>query len=393
VKSYYKILGVKETASEEEIREQWVKLMRRLHPDWRSGGVPEDERIKEINEAYQTLKFSSTRMKYDLKKAYDRKKRKSYIWRVYFPISLLTTLAVLIIIGFLYLKDSTNNPSLPNVLNKPNEPNDPNVPTGLNSPTVSNASMPERIDASTHQHINTSTPNRTKEPNVLNEPNGSNELNDPNVLNVSNASTPQRSNDPTPERIDVSTLERVNAPNVSNDLNEPTDDLNGFNELNVSTASTPERIDTSLPEHINEPNASTLESMTASTHQPLMATDPEIKQFFANYTERYIRRDLDGFLSLFSLRAVQNNRDGWEEIRKIYGDFFRQSKDIKYDLEDTEVESYQNGLKVKARYEITQTSKRRDEIKTWKGSIRWVLIKEEGTLKILSLDYQHLNIP
>jgi curved DNA-binding protein CbpA len=304
VKNYYKILGVKETASEEKIREKWIKLMRKFHPDWRTQGVPEDERVKEINEAYQTLKFSSTRMKYDLKKVYDRKKRKSYVRRFSFPISMLTALIALLIIGTVYLKNSTNNPSLPNELN------------GINGPNV---------------------------------PNGPNDPNDPNAY--------------THQRFNASTLKRFNEPNDPNDPNEP-NGLNGPNDLNVIR-------------------------MTASTHQPSMATEQEIKQFFANYTERYIQKDLDGFLSLFSLRAVQNHQDGWEGIRKIYGDFFRYSKDIRYYLEDTEVEFYQNGLEVKARYELVQTLKRRDEIKTWRGRIRWVLIKEEGALKILSLDYQH----
>ena len=33
MKDYYKILGVKETASMDEIRDRWVELMREFHPD------------------------------------------------------------------------------------------------------------------------------------------------------------------------------------------------------------------------------------------------------------------------------------------------------------------------------------------------------------------------
>ena len=33
MKNYYKILGVKETASEDEIRARWVELTKQYHPD------------------------------------------------------------------------------------------------------------------------------------------------------------------------------------------------------------------------------------------------------------------------------------------------------------------------------------------------------------------------
>ena len=33
MKDYYKILGVEEEASEEEIRARWIELTKRYHPD------------------------------------------------------------------------------------------------------------------------------------------------------------------------------------------------------------------------------------------------------------------------------------------------------------------------------------------------------------------------
>ncbi|MCJ7748265.1 MAG: nuclear transport factor 2 family protein, partial [Desulfobacterales bacterium] len=118
------------------------------------------------------------------------------------------------------------------------------------------------------------------------------------------------------------------------------------------------------------------------------ATEDEVRQFFANYTERYIQKDLDGFLSLFSPRAVQNRQDGLEGIRKIYGNFFKQSQEIEYHIDDIKIEIYQNAAEVKARYELVQLLKKSGEKKIWGGDIRWTLVKEGGALKILSLDYQ-----
>jgi len=129
-------------------------------------------------------------------------------------------------------------------------------------------------------------------------------------------------------------------------------------------------------------------SASNASPPPLVATEQEVRQFFVDYIERYTQKDLDGFLSLFSLRALQNRKDGWEKIREIYANFFNQSQEIHYSMDDTRIEIYQNGVMVEARYEVDQTLKKRGEKKVWKGPIRWTLVKEDGALKILSLDYQ-----
>jgi hypothetical protein len=118
-----------------------------------------------------------------------------------------------------------------------------------------------------------------------------------------------------------------------------------------------------------------------------------VRQFFENYIERYTGKNIDGFLSLFSLKAIQNQKDGLEEIRKIYSDFFNQSRELRYLLEDPKIEIYQNAVEVKARYVIDQIPEEGRQKKVWRGSVRWVLIKENGALKILSVDYQHQRTP
>jgi hypothetical protein len=126
---------------------------------------------------------------------------------------------------------------------------------------------------------------------------------------------------------------------------------------------------------------------------PLIATEEDVRQFFANYIERYTQKDLEGFLSLFSPRAVQNRQDGLERIRKIYSNFFNQSQEIEYHMNDIRSEIYQNGVEVKARYELVQVLKKGGGKKIWRGDIRWTLVKEHEALKVLSLDYQHQKSP
>jgi hypothetical protein len=133
-------------------------------------------------------------------------------------------------------------------------------------------------------------------------------------------------------------------------------------------------------------------SVSQPSIRPLIATEQEVKQFLKNYIERYTHKDIDGFLWLFSLKAVQNQKDGPRGIREIYNNLFDQSQALRYRMEDQKVEIYENAVEVKAGYEIVQT-KRSGEIRVWKGRGRWVLIKEDGVLKILSIDYKHEKTP
>ena len=62
MKDYYKILGVSRDASPEEIKKAYYRLAHKYHPD--KGG--DEEKFKEINEAYQTLSDPEKRRQYDM---------------------------------------------------------------------------------------------------------------------------------------------------------------------------------------------------------------------------------------------------------------------------------------------------------------------------------------
>jgi len=126
---------------------------------------------------------------------------------------------------------------------------------------------------------------------------------------------------------------------------------------------------------------------------PLLAKEEEVQQFFSNYVFQYNRRDIDGFLSFFSSKAVQNQRDGLSEIRGIYTKFFDESRELRYALDGMKTEIYQNRIEVKAHFRIDQMLKKPKQEKVWNGNIRWVLGKEGGALKIISLDYQNEKSP
>jgi len=64
-KDLYEILGVSRNASQEEIRKAYLKLAHKYHPDKTGGDKAAEEKLKEVNGAYDILKNPEKRAQYD----------------------------------------------------------------------------------------------------------------------------------------------------------------------------------------------------------------------------------------------------------------------------------------------------------------------------------------
>ncbi|MDR1031519.1 MAG: molecular chaperone DnaJ [Holosporales bacterium] len=64
-KSYYDVLGVSRTASQEELKKAYRKLAMQYHPDRNAGNKQAEQKFKEINEAYSVLQDEQKRSAYD----------------------------------------------------------------------------------------------------------------------------------------------------------------------------------------------------------------------------------------------------------------------------------------------------------------------------------------
>ena len=62
---YYEILGIPRTASADAIRQAYLLLARRCHPDVNPGDDTAEGRFKEVKEAYDVLSDTEKRSKYD----------------------------------------------------------------------------------------------------------------------------------------------------------------------------------------------------------------------------------------------------------------------------------------------------------------------------------------
>jgi curved DNA-binding protein len=64
-RDYYEVLGVKKSATEDEIKKAYRKLAMKHHPDRNQGNKQAEERFKEINEAYAVLSDKEKRQQFD----------------------------------------------------------------------------------------------------------------------------------------------------------------------------------------------------------------------------------------------------------------------------------------------------------------------------------------
>jgi hypothetical protein len=551
MKDYYKILGVIEEASDEEIRARWIELMKHHHPDLGEGQMP-DERIKEINEAYQVLKNESTRMEYDLERALrhsfvKRRKKKQRGRGLYVKmIPVAGAVVLLFIIVSLFLsnrspeviestetareyvpeepgvepkvlprEDLPESPSpAPEAVSKPpletlpKQIPKPEVPLQARSPsreapqkapvkiaktspvgdsTLREVSRTDQVkprevlpkqderretiphvapsilkpEAPKPSFVGDSTVREEPPPAVKPVPPvqvGSSTLREekaesPRVHAAEKLQSPKPVGDSTlreapsslekpiplePAKPEVQETAKIEAREiVKPKVHEPEKKVVREPERKVvqepekkvaqespkppvvakprepeiaaeakppipaptpvpktgplpkvePAAPPPPRREEAKPTLIPEPPAKTKVAILppARLHPP----EEEVKQFFASYIDCYVRKDMEGFLSFFSSRAIQNRKDGMEGIRKIYTNFFNQSRELRYRLEELKIDVHKSGLEVKARYEVNQTLEKGGVKKVWKGQGRWFLEKEDGKFKIISLDYQH----
>ncbi len=125
----------------------------------------------------------------------------------------------------------------------------------------------------------------------------------------------------------------------------------------------------------------------APSETPQAVTVEEARKFLDEYIARYKRMDVDAFMTLFSKEATENRILPYDDIYEIYRKNFSNSISLSYNLEVYFIQPYTRSAFVSGRYEVVQSLKPKGQQKVFQGNIQWNLVRENGSLKIMEIDY------
>ena len=115
--------------------------------------------------------------------------------------------------------------------------------------------------------------------------------------------------------------------------------------------------------------------------------EEEIRQFIDRYVDRYKAKDIDQYMALFSEKAVENRMYPYADIRPYYKKVFGETGRFEYYVNLYSIQRFKSNAFAAGRYKIIQTLKGGNDMRTFQGNIQWILIREDGSLKIRELNY------
>ena len=124
-----------------------------------------------------------------------------------------------------------------------------------------------------------------------------------------------------------------------------------------------------------------------TTKTPQAITEEEARKFLDEYIARYNRMDVDAFMALFSKEATENRMIPYADIYEVYRMHFFNSISLSHNLQIYFIQPYARSVFVSGRYEVVQSLKPKGQQNIFRGNIQWKLVREEGSLKIMEINY------
>ena len=405
LRHYYEILGLEEGASLEEIIARWLELKKQIQftPE---RNIRTNKRIKEINEAYRKLKASFPPAgEFDLgeylKELVPTRKAERKAAKKKMIILSSSILTICLISGAFFfiltrLPGTVQHPSItqddPNRIARESiEETATLPPLESKTPVMITETAPQEprktaISESASQvpiskELPTGFVSGGREAEVREKPPAPPALNSAPPVEAARVVPQEPSKATIPESSKPVPIFKE-SPQVSIPPSAPP-------ALKPAPPVEAARVVPQEPSKINIPESAKTTSLPSPPSA--LASEMEVLKFFEDFVNRYNSKSIEGFISFFSPKAIQNQKDNFEKIRRIYDNFFDQMETVQYQIAINKIEPHQNSVEVRGLYQLEGIVSKGRKKQNWKGQVRWVLVRENGALKILSLDYEPQN--
>ena len=116
-------------------------------------------------------------------------------------------------------------------------------------------------------------------------------------------------------------------------------------------------------------------------------TGKEVRQFINDYLTRFTGMELDPLMALFSKDAIENRVLPYGDIKAAYTKVIATSESISCKFKIYSIKTYKQSASVSGHYEAVQFFTNNEFVKIFEGDIQWILVREEGVLRIKEVNY------
>jgi DnaJ-domain-containing protein 1/ketosteroid isomerase-like protein len=418
--NFYVTLGLPMDTTPEELKQRWKKLMLLYHPDRQTGDEEwVSERAKKVNEAYSTLKDDARRLEYDrrlsetqqnnrhpsyaqqhtaepyrarqskqFRPLRSRSYRESSAWdqfRKYLPKAMIGIYVLAAGVFLLYIYQQNRSSTLESELSAPGQ---------LRHQMTAQEQAPEAEPPIAPAPARPATLQKEKiiVPSALPAERPSPFVAAGGMGPERTAPSPKETRNPDAPAI-TPELRTENRGAILSAVSSPAPAAAVQEKKPEPEQRPPEQGSPELqrsPARQEQPSPAITEAGSEQPRQPRVVgiTREEVDAFMQRYIRAYTQSDIEGFMTLFSPAAVENNTMRYQEIRNAYRETFRE-KITDYRIQNMDIRTDGQKATVSGTYSMNRYRSVEGRWVRHTGRITWRLARENSQLKIMSTNYDN----
>ncbi len=401
---HYLALCLPRSASEAQINRRWKDLMLIYHPD-RSKDEEAAGYAKRINEAYNVLKHPDKRREYDMRMTttavahfgHHRKKdlrpkvAKRYPFispemrrllpRLIIPCSIVISSIILLII-FLNNRPISSLPQSSTSGKTGNLGREKAYVTPITKESKQDVGEQETAPSAEFQRFYREIPAAQADPEHTNLIMKKNKVGNIDVRAVQTSAVSELHEGNNKRRPAISSLHESE---ITQAVHAAPAEAHATSRISEEEA--PRRQPLEIPSPVQENSKPGGEPNVNDTtlNERYGDMETEVFLFLVRYIQAYEEGNISKFMDFFSHSAVENGYTPYEGIRQSYKKTFENNR-YSYTLKNVSIKTEGNAVVAKADYSIKRIAGE-NKGRALNGKMRWTLGRENGSLKIVRMDY------